>query len=71
MAIHINPGKNDRNATIVKKVESILRHAEFDKNLTIVIEAHQGEIPTIRYNITEDIVPDMVYGKNADKGEEE
>ena len=67
MAIHIEPGKNDRDATIVKKVESILRHAEFDKNVTIVIEAHQGEIPTIRYNITEIIVPDMV----EDKGEEE
>lgn len=67
MAISVNHRK-DRNATIVNKVESILRHAEFDTNVTIIIEAYQGEVPTIRYNITENIVPDMVYEENADKG---
>ena len=67
MGVSVNHRK-DRNATIVKKVESILRHAEFDTNVTIIIEAHRGEVPTIRYNITENIVPDMVYEENADKG---
>lgn len=66
MAIKTN-WRGDRNATIVHKVASILRHAEFDRHITIVIEAHPDTIPSIRYNITEDIVPDMV----EDKGEEE
>lgn len=66
MAIKTN-WREERNATIVKKVESILKHAETDRYLTIVIEANPDTIPSIRYNITEDIVPDMV----EDKGEEE
>lgn len=57
MAINISKSeRDDRNATIVKKVESILQNAEFDRHITIVIEAHPDEIPSIRYNITEDIV---------------
>lgn len=45
--------------TIVNKVARILQNAEHDRHITIVIEAHPDEIPSIRYNITEDIVPDM------------
>jgi hypothetical protein len=55
--------RDERNTTIVKKVESILRNAEHDRHITIVIEAHPDEIPSIRYNITQDIVPDMVTEK--------
>lgn len=58
MAIKIN-WREERNATIINKVESILRHAEFDSHITIVIEAHPDTMPSIRYNITEDIVPEM------------
>lgn len=65
MAIKIN-WREERNATIVKKVESILHNAESDRHITIVIEAHPDEIPSIRYNITEDIVPDMVFEKEND-----
>ena len=65
MAIKTN-WRGDRNATIVKKVASILRHAEFDRDITIVIEAHPDTRPSIRYNITEDIVPDMVTEKEND-----
>ena len=60
MAIKIN-WREERNATIVHKVASILRHAEFDADVMIVIEAHPDTMPSIRYNITEDIVPDMVH----------
>lgn len=65
MAIKIN-WRSERNATIVKKVESILRNAETDSHITIVIEAHPDTMPSIRYNITEDIVPDMVFEKEND-----
>ena len=59
MAIKTN-WREERNATIIKKVESILKNAETDRHMTIVIEAHPDEIPSIRYNITEDILPDMI-----------
>lgn len=65
MAIKIN-WREERNATILKKVESILRNAEFDSHMTIVIEAYPDTRPSIRYNITEDIVPDMVTEKEND-----
>lgn len=65
MAVKIN-WREERNATIIKKVESILRHAEFDSHMTIVIEAYPDTRPSIRYNITEDIVPDMVTEKEND-----
>ena len=59
MAIKTN-WREERNATIIKKVESILKNAETDRHMTIVIEAHPDEIPSIRYNITEDILPDII-----------
>ena len=65
MAIKTN-WRGDRNATIVHKVASILRHAEFDTDVMIVIEAHPDTMPSIRYSITEDIVPDMVTEKEND-----
>ena len=65
MAIKTN-WREERNATIIKKVESILRHAEFDTDVMIVIEAHPDTMPSIRYRITEDIVPDMVSEKEND-----
>ena len=61
-----NNWRSERNATIVKKVMSLLGQAEFDRHITIVIEAHPDTIPSIRYNITEDIVPDMVFEKEND-----
>ena len=47
----------DENTAIVEKVKSILDNAKYSTHKTIVIEAHEGEIPTIRYNITELIFP--------------
>ena len=62
MAIHTED-KMGRNEFIVKKVKEVLSNARFDRNVTIVIEAHRGEIPSIRYNITEDIVPETSNGE--------
>lgn len=58
--------RGDRNNTILRKVQSILDHAEFDTDVTILITAHPDEIPSIRYDIKEYIAPDMVFEKEND-----
>lgn len=58
--------RGDRNNAILKKIKSILEGAEFEKDITIVIEVHSDEMPSIRYNISEVILPDTFtedYGR--------
>lgn len=45
------------NDAIVDKVQSILNNTNFIDSMTIVIEGNRGEVPTIRYNIKEFVVP--------------
>ena len=56
------------NDTIIEKVQSILNNTDCIKNMCIIIEGGVDEIPTIRYNITELIVPkkEITNGKDSE-----
>ena len=45
------------NDAIVNKVKKILDNMESTTSLSISVYGEVGEIPTIRYNITENIIP--------------
>lgn len=61
-------GNADRlNRAIVNKVESVLRNTEHITALNIFISGEVGEIPQIKYSITEDIIPTEEVCQNADK----
>jgi len=45
------------NDTIIEKVQSILNNTDCIEDIRITIEGNNVELPTIRYNIKEVIVP--------------
>lgn len=45
------------NEAIVDKVKKVLDNMESPQNLYIRIEANVGEVPTINYRVTENIIP--------------
>lgn len=58
MAIEKRYGNEAENEAIIKKVASVLNNTDYPTHKTIVIESSGETITTIRYNITELIVPD-------------
>ena len=53
------------NDAIVEKVQSILKNTDLIDSMTIMIEGSRGEIPTIRYNIKELIIPKEAENENS------
>lgn len=53
----MNKESYDRNDAIVAKLQNILDNVKLFDSITIVIEVSRGEVPEIRYNIKEFIVP--------------
>lgn len=45
------------NDAIVAKIQNILNNAECIDSMRIIVEHNSGEIPTIRYDIKELIIP--------------
>ena len=56
------------NKAIIEKVAKVLKSTSYPTKKTIVIEADGESIPTIRYNITELIVPESDFATET-KGE--
>ena len=53
----MNNKADNLNDAIVEKIQSILNNIEYADNMYITIENNRGEVPTIRYNIKEFIIP--------------
>ena len=51
-------GKRELNEAIIQKVTDILENTNDIQHLCIIIDGGAGEVPQIRYNITENIVPE-------------
>ena len=58
MAIEKRYGNKAENEAIINKVAKILDNTDYPTRKTIVIESEPESIATIRYNITELIVPE-------------
>lgn len=68
MAIKKRYCNEAENKAIIEKVEKVLKGTDYPTKKTIVIEADGESITTIRYNITELIVPESDFATEM-KGE--
>ena len=57
MAIEKRYSNATENEAIIEKVAKVLRNTDYPTRKTIIIESEPESITTIRYNITELIVP--------------
>lgn len=68
MAIKKRYCNETENKAIIEKVAKVLKSTDYPTKKTIVIEADGESITTIRYNITEIIVPESDFATEM-KGE--
>lgn len=68
MAIKKRYCNEAENKAIIEKVAKVLKGTDYPTKKTIVIEADGESITTIRYNITEIIVPESDFAAEM-KGE--
>lgn len=68
MAIKKRYCNEAENKAIIEKVAKVLKGTDYPTKKTIVIEADGESITTIRYNITEIIVPESDFATEM-KGE--
>lgn len=68
MAIKERYCNETENKAIIEKVAKVLKGTDYPTKKTIVIEADGESITTIRYNITEIIVPESDFATEM-KGE--
>lgn len=68
MAIKKRYCNEAENKAIIEKVAKVLKGTDYPTKKTIVIEADGESITTIRYNITEIIVPESDFSTEM-KGE--
>ena len=61
MAIQKRYCNEAENKAIIEKVAKVLNNTDYPTKKTIVIEADAETITTIRYNITELIVPESDF----------
>lgn len=52
------PKKQNVNDAITERVKKLLDDSKYRTISTIVITEEEGSVPTIRYNITEVIIPE-------------
>lgn len=68
MAIKERYCNETENKAIIEKVAKVLKSTDYPTKKTIIIEADGESITTIRYNITEIIVPESDFATEM-KGE--
>lgn len=68
MAIKERYCNETENKAIIEKVAKVLKSTDYPTKKTIIIEADGESITTIRYNITEIIVPESDFATEV-KGE--
>lgn len=67
MAVHRFPSKVERANAVMEKLARLFESFDFATDATIVIEMHEGEFPTIKYNVYEHIIVGEKQGaKGAD-----
>ena len=70
MAIQKRYSNEAENKAIIEKVAKVLNNTDYPTKKTIVIESAFDEVTTIRYNITEVIMPESdletVKGEGTD-----